>query len=299
MMASVCEFLGETVQSSEHFEKAVALHDPGQHLYYSANFGLDPGMIARALSIRPLWCLGHADRSLHRLRETLLLARSVNQPITLVFAIILAENIFMLRGQYDEALALGDEAIALCREYSLAQEMEWARCYQGLTFALMGRTGEGVAQLKDAIASMDRIKAGLQRASYLTLLAEALLAAGHYEEGLHAIDAGFIASERTLEGCYVAELHRVRGELLGRLERGDEARLSFTAAIDVARSQGAKAFELRAAMGLARSLKEAGRSTEAHACLRPVYASLTEGHDTLDLVQARDLLSTLEAAARG
>ena len=143
MMASVCEFMGETVESSEHFERAVALHDPAQHVYYSANFGLDPGMIARAISIRPLWYLGLADRSLDRMRETLALARSVKQPITLAFAIILAEHIRLLRGELNEAVALGDEAIALCREYSLAQEMEWARCFQALAYAHLGRAGRG------------------------------------------------------------------------------------------------------------------------------------------------------------
>ena len=148
--------------------------------------------------------------------------------------------------------------------------MEWARCYQGLAFALMGRADEGVAQLTDAIASMDRIKAGLQRATYLAHLAEALLAAGRFDEGLRAIDEGFVTSDRTLEGCYLAELHRVRGELLGRLGRDGEAKHAFNAALDVARSQGARAFELRAAMGLAHLLKRAGHSAEAHACLQPV-----------------------------
>jgi tetratricopeptide (TPR) repeat protein len=155
----------------------------------------------------------------------------------------------------------------------------------------MGRADEGVAQLTDAIASMDRIKAGLQRATYLAHLAEALLAAGRYEEGLRAIDEGFMASERTLEGCYLAELHRVRGELLDRLGRDDEARHSFNAAIDVARSQGARAFELRAAMGLARLLKRAGHSAEAHACLQPAQPSPRTRHGRS--VQARDLLDAL------
>jgi hypothetical protein len=68
--------------------------------------------------------------------------------------------------------------------------------------------------------------------------------------------------------------------------------------MDVARLQGAKAFELRAAMGLARLLHQAGHSTEAYACLHPGYAALTEGHDTVDLVRARELLSTLADAMR-
>jgi tetratricopeptide (TPR) repeat protein len=293
MMASVCEFEGLPVESSEHFEKAVALHDPAQHVYYSANFGLDPGMIARAISIRPLWYLGHADRSLQRLRETLTLARSVKQPITLVFALILAEHIVLLRGELDEAVALGNEAIALCREYSLAQEMEWARCFQGLAFAELGRTEEGVAQLKDSIASMDRINARLQRATFLGHLAQALLKAGAYEEGLRAADDALAESEKSSEGGELAELHRVRGELLSRLGRTIEAEKSFRDALDVARLQGARAFELRAATGIARLLKDEGRVPEARDVLSSILTTLTEGHDTSDLVTARTLLEAL------
>jgi tetratricopeptide (TPR) repeat protein len=295
MMASVCEFEGKMVESSDHFEKAVALHDLAQHVYYSANFGLDPGMIARALSMRPLWYLGYADQSLKRLREALALARSIKQPMTLVFALIIAENIHLLRGELEEAVAVGDEAIALCREYSLAQEMEWARCYQGLAFAHLGRTEEAVAQLADSLASMERMKAGLQRATYLGLLAEALLKDGRYDDGLRAIDDAFAASEKTLERCDVAELHRVRGELLTRVDKVGEAEQSFRAALDVAREQGVRAFELRAATGLARLLRDAGRVAEARELLSRTYSLLTEGHGTRDLATAREVLSSLES----
>ena len=293
MMASVCEFLGQPVQSSEHFEKAIALHDLSQHEYYSANFGLDPGMIARALSMRPLWYLGYADQSIARTREALSLARAAKQPTTLSFALIIAENILMLRGEAEEAVALGDEGIALCREYSLAQEMEWTRCYQGLALALLGRTEEGVAQLKDSLASMERINARLQRGTYLGLLAEALLLSGRYDEGLRAVDEGLTVSQEALERCDLAELHRVRGELLNRLERTEEAEQSYNLALDVAREQGARAFELRAATGLARLMNNHGRTAEARELLAPVYEALTEGRDTRDLIQAAELLRQL------
>jgi tetratricopeptide (TPR) repeat protein len=293
MMASVCEFLGQPVQSNEHFEKAIALHDLSQHEYYSANFGLDPGMIARALSMRPLWYLGNADQSVARLRESLSLARAAKQPTTLAFALILAENIHLLRGEAEEAVTLGDEGIALCREYSLAQEMEWTRCYQALALAHLGRTDEGVAQLKDSLASMDRINARLQRGTYLGLLAEALFLAGRYDEGLRAVDEGLTVSQEALERCDLAELHRVRADLLNRLDRTDEAEESYRAALEVARQQGARAFELRAATGLARLMNDRGRRTEAKELLGPVYTALTEGRDTRDLIEAAELLRQL------
>ena len=75
------------------------LHVPAEHLTYTAMYGLDPGMIARAMSSRPLWALGYPDRADQRARETLTLARSQRQPMTLAFALVVAQGIHLYRGE--------------------------------------------------------------------------------------------------------------------------------------------------------------------------------------------------------
>jgi predicted ATPase len=293
MMASVNEFLGHTVTSNEHADQAIALHNPDQHLSFISRFGLDPGMIVRALSVRPLWFLGYPDQSLVRIQATVTLARALNHPISIVFAVCLAENIHLLRGEAAEAVFLGEEMISVCREYGLAQEVEWGRCFQALALADLGRVDEGVAQLRDSLAVQEGMSAGLLRATFLAHLAEALLEANRPEEGLQAVQDGFDAAERGLERYYVAELHRLRGELL--LRTGDEAAAerSFAAAIDFARVQGAKSLELRAVTGLARLLHRSSRTADARTLLSGIYGWFTEGHGTRDLVEARTLLDTL------
>jgi tetratricopeptide (TPR) repeat protein len=293
MRGSYNEFLGRTVASSEHFEKALALYSPDQHLSFISRFGLDPGMIARALSVRPLWFLGYPDRALRRIQETVTLARALEHPISIVFAVALAENIHLLRGEAAEAAWLGDEMIAVCREYGLAQEVEWGRCFQALAFADLGRIEEGVAQLRDSLAVQERMYAGLLRPTFLAHLAEALLAADRPDEGLAAVQEGFEAAERGLERYYVAELHRLRGELLRRKGDLEDAERSFEAALDFARTQGARSLELRAATGLARVLLSTSRIPAARTLLSDIYGWFTEGHETRDLVQARTLLERL------
>jgi tetratricopeptide (TPR) repeat protein len=293
MMASFNEFLGRTVTSSEHFEKALELHSPDQHLSFISRFGLDPGMIARALSVRPLWFLGYPDRALQRIQETVTLARALEHPISIVFAVALAENIHLLRGEAAEAAWLGDEMIAVCREYGLAQEVEWGRCFQALAFADLGRVEEGVAQLRDSLAVQERMYAGLLRPTFLAHLAEALLVADRPDEGLAAVKEGFEAAERGLERYYVAELHRLRGELLRRKGDLESAEKSFGAALDFARTQGAKSLELRAATGLARVLQSTSRVPAGRTLLLEIYGWFTEGHETRDLTQARTLLERL------
>ena len=94
-----------------------------------------------------------------------------------------------------------------------------------------------------------------------------------------------------------AELHRLRGDLLGRLPSNDciEVETCFRTALSVAREQGTRGFELRAAVSLARFLTAQGRRDQARELLVPVYGWFTEGFDTTDLKDANALLESLDA----
>ncbi len=165
-LLGVClEFSGDIVESSRVLDRGRELHDPEQHRAYTAMFGLDPGMIARAMSSRPLWILGYPDRAEARARETLQLARSQRQPITLVFALLVTQGVHLVRGEAAEALAIGDEVVALCSEYGLPQEREWSRSFQGAALAALGRLDEGIEQLTDSLAvqQVDRRRSRPQR----------------------------------------------------------------------------------------------------------------------------------------
>jgi predicted ATPase len=87
----------------------------------------------------------------------------------------------------------------------------------------------------------------------------------------------------------------LHGELTGRLPHPDPAKAedSFRTALAIAREQGTRGYELRAATSLARVWRDQGRRTEARDLLAPLYASFTEGFDTADLKDAEALLDTL------
>jgi predicted ATPase len=287
------EFTGEVVESNRLLERARELHDPAQHAAYTAIFGIDPGMVARAMSSRPLWTLGHADAALARSQETIVLGRSQRQPVTLVFALVVSQGIHLYRGEYAEAISLGDEIIALCREYEFAQEAEWARAFQGAAMAYQGRVEEGVAQLDASLTTMRALRSGLVRTTFLALFADALRLAGRIEEGLAAVDEGFAHADQTTERGFVAELHRIRGDLLRASGRDAEAEVSLRSAFDAASQQQAPAFQLRAATSLAGALAAGNRADEARRILTPVYERFTEGQATVDLAAARQLLSEM------
>jgi len=285
------EFIGNFVASHEQLERARARHVPAEHGLYNAMFGVDPGMIARSMSARPLWALGYPDQALARSRETVALGRSQHQPVTLVFALIVAQGIHLYRGEAAEAIVLGDEIVALCTEYGFPQEAEWARGFQASAMALQGRTPGAVAQLRSALDALQALRSGLTRTMFLSLLADALARDGRADEGLAAVNEGFAHAERTSEHGFLSELHRMRGELLHM--KGDEsaAEESLRTALDVARNRQAKSFELRAATALARRLAASGRGDEARSVLAPVYAWFSEGRETADYKAAGAVLA--------
>ena len=92
-----------------------------------------------------------------------------------------------------------------------------------------------------------------------------------------------------------AEIHRLRGELTARLPHPDPAKAedSFRTALAIAREQGTRGYELRAATSLARLWREQDRRTEARDLLAPLYGWFTEGFDTADLKEAEALLDIL------
>jgi predicted ATPase len=103
--------------------------------------------------------------------------------------------------------------------------------------------------------------------------------------------------EETEERWYEAELHRLRAKVLlgtGLKAAANEAEASFRQAIAVARAQGAKAWELRAATNLARMWTAQGKRDEARDLLTPLYGWFSEGFDTADLKDARALVEELQ-----
>ena len=118
---------------------------------------------------------------------------------------------------------------------------------------------------------------------------------GRFDDGLSALTEALAAANENEIGFSKAEMHRLKGELL--LRRGDsnaaEAQSCFERAIEIARSQSAKSWELRATMSLARLLDKQGRRDEARTMLADIYGWFTEGFDTADLKDAKALLERL------
>jgi predicted ATPase len=118
---------------------------------------------------------------------------------------------------------------------------------------------------------------------------------GRYDEALDVVSDALRGTERSGERQFAVELHRIAGTALRAQRKSVEAENSFRRAIEIARTQSARMWELRATTSLARLLDEQGKRDEARAMLAEIYGWFTEGFDTADLKDAKALLDQLNA----
>jgi predicted ATPase len=186
--------------------------------------------------------------------------------------------------------------MVLSTEQGLAYWPGVATVMKGWVLAERGQGEAGITEFRAAMATIRAIGAAAELPWYLALLAQAHADVGQTAEGLDAIAEALALVASTNERFYEAEIYRLKGELLPKHGGPDSpagAETSFRQALDIARVQSAKSWELRAAMSLARLWRDQGKHVQARDLLSPVYGWFTEGFDTPDLKDAKALLEEL------
>jgi predicted ATPase len=312
MVVALCDWhlgfvlfgLGDFTAARTHLERVIAFYNPEQH-HRSFVFlrGSDVGMSALAYDACCLWCLGYPDQALKRSREALALAREFNHAFSL--ADVLCYGGCVVQEMRRDAPALkecAEELTQLLNDERFPSWLGTEASYHGEALAMLGRIEEGTTLMRQGLARKHSTGARCASSGTLCALAEVQARAGQPEAGLTIMHQALALVEETDERYYEAELHRVRGELLrARRAQGDEAEAeaSFHKAIEVARRQQAKSWELRATLSLCRLLRQRGRVDEARQRLAETYGWFTEGFDTADLREARDLLEELSRRPSG
>jgi predicted ATPase len=290
--------LGRFTTAHPHLEQGMslaALEPPGE------SPAQDFGVTCRSYSALTLFALGYPDKALERSRAAVQLARDLDLPFSLAFALYIASHLHKYRREPEAMLAYAEEGIALCREQNFALWLGGVIAQRGSALAELGRVEEGIAEIREGMQAWLATGAEVAKPYFLALLAEAERRLGRCADGLCGLDEGLTVVEELSDRFYEAELHRLKGELTldrhsganMRSEAQDEAEAWYRRALQVARKQSAKSWELRAAMSLARLWRKQDRREEARAILAPVYEWFTEGLETSDLSEARALLNIL------
>jgi predicted ATPase len=233
---------------------------------------------------------GYPDQALRSSQEALTLARQLSHPTSLAHARLHISQFHQFRRDDSETLAGAEALQELATEQGLHFYLAGGLLLRGWALAEGGHAEEGLAQICQA--GTVPTSARFWRIYFLALLAEAYGKGGKTADGLAALAEALSAVEDTGVHFYEPEMHRLKGELMLAGPSGNpaDAEASFRQAIGLARSLGAKSWELRSVLSLSRLYHQQGRQKEARPMLAEIYNWFTEGFDTVDLREAKVLL---------
>jgi predicted ATPase len=320
-------FLGEFTLVRAHAEQRITLYDPRQHSFQtSLSWGPDPGPLCLSRAAQALWFLGWPAQALQRSQEALTLARKLVHPWNLVWALEYAALLRHLLREGQSTQEQTETVLALAHEQGFVPAVADATILRGWALAEQGQGEEGITQIHRGVATWQAMGAEVGRTYFLGLLVEACGKVGQIEEGLRALDEALGLVHKNGERICEAELYRLKGTLTLQSQvpglksqetsrvgiahhnvmvavagtvgeahpTGEEdAEAYLLKALDIARAQQAKSWELRAAISLARLWQQQGKREEARQMLAEIYGWFTEGFDTVDLQEAKALLESL------
>ena len=206
-----------------------------------------------------------------------------------------ATYIYELRREPEQMRARAEARLVLATESGFFTGRALSEIYLGWADVMAGDLDGGIARMQHHMLELKAAGSEYISDRCFAFIATALGRMRRFDEGLRTIDESFPFIERSGQRYYEAELHRLKGELLLAQDASNaaEAEQSFRTAIEIARKQHAKSWELRATTSLARVLAKQRKHDEARAMLAEIYNWFTEGFDTADLKDAKALLKEL------
>jgi tetratricopeptide (TPR) repeat protein len=235
--------------------------------------------------------LGYPESALRIAEEALTRARARNNPHTIawsLFSLAVIQNFLRNPGKTEQAAA---ETIDVAQRHRFPRWLAFAQQARGWAMCQLGNRAQGLELIEDGLRRLLATGQLLGTTWAHCALAEGYLLAGQLKAALGHIEAAHKHAEAYGEHYMSAEMHRLHAEAL-RIQGAPPAEVEghLLAALEIARQQGARLWDVRAATSLARLWLAQGRGAHAYALLAPVYDSFTEGFDLPDLVEARALV---------
>jgi len=274
-----------------HHEQGAALYDPKRDRDLARQQGQDPAVMSLLFLSWTLWMQGYPEQALAKAETALKLAEEINHPYTRTMAALLAADFYHFLSEWPLCQAQAERGLELASKWHFPFSHAGCTMHRGAALARQGDLESGIDILAQGLGAWKVTTTRMALAYWYARLAELYLLAGKREKGLATLDESFRHEE---EVFWLPEQHRIRAELF-LLAPGNEveAESCLRRSLDLARVRGAKALELRAAVSLARLLRQLGRVAEGWELLAECYAWFTEGLNTPDLRQAKQLLDEL------
>ena len=301
VLGHLAMYRGEFASARAYFEQNIALYDSQQHQHLAFLYGQDMGVTSLFFSAHTLWLQGYPDQALTTVSDLLALAQEVRHPFSRGLALMHRCFTHMYRRETAALQESLQDFLPFASERGFPVLTVLGTILQGWGRTVHGADRDAMALLRESYDTLLVMGLELNRPQMLALLAEGYETIGQPAEGLRAVAEALALSDQTGERWYEAELYRLKGELTlqeskvesHRSQVEEEAEVFFQQAMEIARRQQAKSWELRAATSLARLWQKQGKTIEARDLLVPVYDWFTEGFDTADLKDAKALLDEL------
>ncbi|MBV8089068.1 MAG: AAA family ATPase, partial [Alphaproteobacteria bacterium] len=285
-------WVGSFASSRSHLETLLVLYDPNSHHSLVRQIGVHPQLSAQAALGVVLFCLGFPDQALAK-SNTAIEAQKLLHPPTLAMSLGMNALLLSIIGDDVGLEQRANDLIAVANDQGFPFFRATAAIFRGWVKAKNSDVTEGLSLLRAALSAYCATGATAWMPFYIALLAGACEIAGQIEESMARLDEAVQFVERTRERWLAAELDRQKGRLLLRQGHAGAAEELYRNALAIAREQGAKLWELRAAASLARLWRDQGRRATARDLLAPVYGWFTEGFAVPDLKEAKALLDEL------
>ena len=299
MIGYLVHLMGDQTRARRHIERMLGEYEVPVIGAQIIRFVFDQRATAQCFLARILWLQGYADQAARLTKDIVATALASKDGLSLCQVLVQgACSVALFTGDL-EAL---DRHVTMLLDYSERRALDFwqafGRCFRGVLTIRRGQDPEGLAMLRAALDELREIQFGVYYIVFLSEYAHALSRVGRSEDARRTIDEALERSIRNEERWYLAELLRIKGEILlrqGGADASREAERHFLEALDRSRQQETAAWELRAATSLAKLHRQEGQVAEARSALAPVYARFEEGFDTADLNEARELLASLPA----
>jgi predicted ATPase/DNA-binding SARP family transcriptional activator len=291
MLGLTLTHLGEFTKAREHLNSAIDLDSGDDYAPLTYLYGQNPGVTCLNYLALNLWTLGYPDQAREKCAQAISLSEEISHPYSQSFAQGMAALYHALRKDTDAALQHSERAIKLSKEAGFPFLLALGLIIRGWARSFSGKTGMAVKLMRNGIEAMQAIGAELGRPFFLSLLAEGYGNAGQSDEGLKILGTAMRAANKNKEHWCDCDLHRLMGELL-EMQGGTESEItsSYHQAVEIARKQNAKSFELRGLIEISRYGERHDQPGKGREELAGVYDWFREGYEGNLLREAGELL---------
>ncbi len=280
----------------DDIDEGLAVYDIDQHRSLAFTFG---GHDARACGLSfktaALWALGYPRQAVECGRQALEFGRELEHPHSQANSHAWVSLAFRLLGDLELARAVAEAGLVVSTDYGFPQWGALCTIIRGSIVVASGHVDAGLDEMRRGLAGWQATGAGILIPVFLGFIAEAEIARGDSATALGLVEDALRRIEVYGERLYEAELYRLRGAALLVRPAPDPARAEscFLRALDIARRQRTKSWELRTTASLARLWRERGRGPDARGLLAEAAQWFSDGPETNDLRDARHLLDEL------